>query len=339
MKELLKKLCLACGTSGREDAVRELILNEIKGFAEVRVDPLGNIIAEKKGKRRAAVRVTADAHTDEVGIIASSVNERGFVKFHTVGGIEVPSLLSKRFVFENGARGVVCIKPVHLCSKEESSKLPEEETLVLDIGAASREEALKMISIGETAVFEPDFSSLGDLFVSKAIDDRAGCAVLITLLKEEAEYDFTATFSVQEEIGLRGARTAAFNSNCEVAVIVEGTTAADIPSNSGGDRVCEVGKGAVLSFMDRATMYDRRLYLEGRRLAEESGIKCQTKTKVAGGNNSGAFHTAMGGVRTAAVSLPCRYIHSSSSVASFDDLENVYRLTKLLIEKAAAGEI
>ncbi len=339
MKELLKELCLLCGASGREAAVREFIIEKIGDHAEIRVDPLGNIIAKKKGRKRAAVRVTADAHMDEVGIIATSVDERGFVKFQTVGGIELPALLGKRFLFEGGARGVVCVKPVHLCSKEEAEKLPSESSLVLDIGAASREEALKLIAVGETAVFEPDFSELGSRFVSKAIDDRAGCAVLIRLLLEEAEYDFTATFSTQEEIGLRGARVAVYNSECEAAVIIEGTTAADIPSNSGGDRVCEVGGGAVLSFMDKSTLYDRRMYLEGRRLAEEQGIKCQTKSKVAGGNNAGAFHTAMGGVRTAAVSLPCRYIHSSSSVASFEDLENVYRLAKLLIERAAAGEL
>ncbi len=339
MRNLVEKLCNLTGASGNEDKIREFIIGEIKDYAEIKVDALGNIIAHKKGKNPAKVRVTADAHMDEVGIIAASVNERGFVKFKTVGGIEVPSLLSKRFVFENGAVGVVCVKPVHLCSGDEKKNLPDEDSLVLDIGATDKRDALSKIELGETAVFMPDFSALGDLFVSKAIDDRAGCAVLIKLLQQEAEYDFTATFSTQEEIGLRGAKVAAYNSNCEAAVIIEGTTAADIPSNEGGTRVCEVGGGVVVSFMDRSTLYDKTLYKNIRALADKNGIKNQTKTLVAGGNNAGAFHLAMGGVKTAALSLPCRYIHSSSSVASFDDLEALYKLAKTTIENLAKGEL
>lgn len=339
MKRLLEQLCNLSGASGREEKIREFIINEIKDFADIKVDNLGNLIATKKGKNRACVRVTADAHMDEVGIIATHIDEGGFVKFKTVGGIEIPSLLSKRFCFENGAVGVVCSKPIHLLSGDEKDSLPKEESLVIDIGAKSRAEALDKIEIGETAVFEPDFSPLGDLVVSKAIDDRAGCAVLIRLLKEDAEYDFTATFSTQEEIGLRGARVAAYNSNCEASVIIEGTTAADIPSNTGAEKVCVVGGGAVVSFMDRSTLYDKTLYKKVRALADQNGIKNQTKSVVAGGNNAGAFHLANGGVKTVAISLPCRYIHSSSSVASFSDLEEIYRLAKITIEKLAKGEI
>lgn len=338
MKELLKRLCDLCGTSGREDKVREFIINEIKDYADYRVDGLGTLIVTKKGKNRAKVRVDADAHMDEVGVIAVAANERGFVKFSTVGGIEIPALISKRVVFENGARGVICSKPVHLCSPDEKENLPKLDDLVIDIGASSRKEALEKISVGETAVFEPDYREMGDLVCSKALDDRAGCAILIKLIREEAEYDFTATFSTREEIGAGGG-VAAYNSKCEAAVILEGTTAADIPSNSGSDRVCEVGGGAVLSFMDRATLYDAALYRAGRKLADDNGIPCQTKTKVAGGNNAGPFHVANGGVRTAAISLPCRYIHSSSSAASLEDLDACYRLAKLLIEKLASGEI
>ncbi len=339
MKELLKTLCNLSGTSGREDKIREFILNEIKDFADCRVDAMGNIIAYKKGKNPANVRVVADAHMDEVGIIATYIEERGFVRFASVGGIETPTLLGEKFIFENGAVGVVCSKPVHLCKEDEKKTLPDAFDLMLDIGAKNREEAEKLVSVGETAVFSPDFREMGDLICSKALDDRAGCAALIKMIKEDAEYDFTATFSVQEEIGLRGAKTVAFSTEPEAAVVIEGTTASDIPGCSGGNKVCEVGGGAVLSFMDRSTMYDKTLYDRGRKLADDMGIPCQTKTMVAGGNNAGAFHLSRGGVRTAAVSLPCRYIHSSSSVASYEDFEAVYNLSKALIQKLAGGEI
>lgn len=339
MMELLEKLCNLCGAAGREDKVREFILSEIDGLADIKVDNLGNIIAEKKGKNRAKIKVAIDAHMDEVGIIATHIDDGGFVKFATCGGIEIPALLGKRFVFENGAVGVVCSKPTHLCEPSEKKVLPKLESLCIDVGAKDKSEAEGLVSIGETAVFVPNFNKMGKLLCTKALDDRVGCAVLIRLLKEESEYDFTAVFSVQEELGLRGAKVAAFSVNPDAAIIVEGTTAADVPESSGANKVCLVGNGAVLSFMDRSTMYDKKLYDDGRRLADENGIKCQTKSVVAGGNNAGAYHVARGGIRTAAVSLPCRYIHSSSSVASPEDIENVYRLVKLLIQKLASQEI
>ena len=339
MMELLEKLCNLCGAAGREDKVREFILSEIEGHADIRVDNLGNIIADKKGNKRAKIKVAADAHMDEVGIIVTHIDDGGFLRFATCGGIEIPVLLGKRFVFENGAMGVVCSKPTHLCDAAEKKVLPKLDALCIDIGARDKAEAEKMVSVGETAVFVPNFEKMGNLICSKALDDRVGCAVLIKLLKEEAEYDFTAVFSVQEELGLRGAKVAAFSVNPDAAIIVEGTTAADVPESSGANKVCLVGGGAVMSFMDRSTMYDKKLYDDGRRLADQNSIKCQTKSVVAGGNNAGAYHISRGGIRTAAVSLPCRYIHSSSSVASPCDAENVYRLVKLLIEKLAGGEI
>ena len=339
MMELLEKLCNLCGAAGREDKVREFILSEIEGHADIRVDNLGNIIADKKGNKRAKIKVAADAHMDEVGIIVTHIDDGGFLRFATCGGIEIPVLLGKRFVFENGAMGVVCSKPTHLCDAAEKKVLPKLDALCIDIGARDKAEAEKMVSVGETAVFVPNFEKMGNLICSKALDDRVGCAVLIKLLKEEAEYDFTAVFSVQEELGLRGAKVAAFSVNPDAAIIVEGTTAADVPESSGANKVCLVGGGAVMSFMDRSTMYDKKLYDDGRRLADQNGIKCQTKSVVAGGNNAGAYHISRGGIRTAAVSLPCRYIHSSSSVASPCDVENVYRLVKLLTEKLAGGEV
>lgn len=339
MTELLKTLCDRCGTSGREDRVREYIYNQVKDFADCRVDALGNLICEKKGEHRAAVKVVVDAHMDEVGIIAMAVNERGFVKFKTVGGIEPEALLAKRFCFENGAVGVVCMKPVHLCSADESGKMPSVDTMVLDIGASTRAEALSKISIGETAVYAPDFTALGDMVCSKALDDRIGCAVLIKLLKQPAAFDFTAVFSTREEIGGGGAKVAAFSTACEAALVLEATTAADLPGSAGSDRVTVVGEGVALSLMDRQTLYDKKLYDGILALAGRENIPCQTKQKVAGGNNAGVYHVSRGGVRTAAFSVPCRYLHSPSCTASMRDVRSMVDLVAAVLPRLANGEL
>ncbi len=332
MINLLKRLCERGGTSGREEAVRDFVLSEISDFCKAEVDKNGNIICFKKGKKSSSKRIMLDAHMDEVGIIATSITDDGFVKFATVGGIDTASLLSKSVVFENGARGVIGLKPVHLSSAEERKKLPKTDSLYIDIGAENREEAEKLIALGDTAVFDSEFSVLGDRTVkAKALDDRAGVSVLIGLLKQESEYDFYATFSVQEEVGLRGAGTATFTVDPEIAIVLEATTAADLEGVSPENTVCSLGEGPAVSFMDKATLYDRDLYEK----ALKSGIKCQPKAAVAGGNNAGAIHLTKSGVPTLSISLPCRYIHSASSVADLSDLENMSLLARRMIELLA----
>ena len=168
---------------------------------------------------------------------------------------------------------------------------------------------------GDIVYFSSEYTEFGNgMIKSKAVDDRFGCALLIELIKSDLEYDAYFTFTVQEEIGLRGARAAAFSVNPDVAIAVEATTAADIEGVSGNKRVCSLGKGAVVSYMDRGTMYDKELYNYAFEIAEKKNISCQTKTLIAGGNNSGAIHIAGNGVRTIAVSAPCRYLHSPSCV-------------------------
>ncbi len=336
MRELIRKLCLLNGPSGRENSVSDFIINEIKDYAEIKKDGMGNLIVFKKGKKRAVNKLMCDAHTDEVGMIITSVTDDGFLRFETLGGIQTSSLLCKKVLIEGKTSGVIGIKPVHLCEKSEKSTLPKAESLYIDIGADSKEEAEKYVSVGDFATFISDFSELGNTTVkAKAIDDRIGCAILITLLKQEAEYDFYATFTVQEELGTRGARTAAFTVEPDFCLCLEATTAADIDSVSAENTVCKLGDGPAVSFMDRATVYDRVLY----DCAIESGITCQPKSAVTGGNNSGAIHLSKSGVRTLAVSVPCRYIHSSSCVADLKDAENALKLTKYMINKICSGEI
>ena len=330
MTELLKKLCEADGVSGNEKAVRDVIIEEIDGHCEWHIDPLGNIIAEKKGKKRPSKKIMLDAHTDEVGVIATYINDDGFISFSAVSpdSIRVESLLSKRVRFGNGTIGIIGQKPIHLLSKEESKKLPSRDSLYIDIGCDSKEEAEKLVLPGDVAAFDAPFTDNGGFITAKAIDDRAGCAIIIKLLQGEPAYDITATFTVQEELGLRGAATAAFSVNPDFCICLEATTASDIAGVEGGKRVCLLGEGPTISFMDNSTLYDRDLF----KAALDSGVKCQVKTAVAGGNNSGSIHKSRGGVRTITISVPCRYIHSSSCCSKIEDINGAYSLAARMIE-------
>lgn len=335
MTDLLKHLCLIDGTSGDEDTIREFIISEIKNFCEYKVDNLGNIICFKKGQKRPLKKVMVDAHLDEVGLIITSVTESGFLKFSVVGGIDASALMFRKVKINQKINGVISGKPFHLLSKDASKKPPNIDSLYIDIGAKNKSEALKIISIGDRAVIESSFEVLGENIKSKALDDRIGCAILLNLLKKDAEYDFYATFSVQEEVGLRGAKTAAFTVNPDAAIVLEATTAADIPSNTADKQVCVLGNGVAVSFMDKATVYDKVFY----NAALDSGIKCQPKAAVAGGNNSGAIHLSGSGVRTIALSAPCRYIHTAESIANLKDIENLQALAKYMLNGIAGGYI
>ncbi len=334
MLKTLKDLCGLYGPSGNENAVREYIIGEIKDFCSYRVDNLGNLIAEKKGKKTPNKKIMVDAHMDEVGFIITNIDADGFLRFDTIGGIEPAVMVARRVTLLNGACGVVGTKPVHLTDKSAAKKFPKTDELYIDIGAKTREEALGLVSLGEAGVFDADFIKNGDNLLARAIDDRAGCAVLIDLIKSETEYDFTAVFSVQEEVGLRGARVATYSVDPHFAIVLEATTAADIPSAGEGKKVCFVGCGPAVSFMDRSTVYDRKLYDFA---LNKSGVLCQPKTLVAGGNNSGAVHLSKEGVRTIAVSVPCRYLHTPSCVSSFEDIKGARALAEALIREMGAN--
>ncbi len=338
MKTELKNLCALSGVSGREEKVREYIIEKIKDKAEIKVDALGNIIAFVKGEKKAVKRVMVDAHMDEVGLIITDVTSDGFLRFSTVGGIETPVLMARRVVINDSVNGVICSKPIHLTSGDEKKNLPSKDALLIDIGAKSKDEALALVSLGDVAAFDPKWDEIGNLLVTKALDDRAGCAVLIDIINSNPKYDFYATFSVLEEVGA-GARTAAFAIDPDFAFVLEATTAADIRGVDEDKTVCNVGSGAAISFMDRGTVYERVLFEEVLATAKEKGIKCQVKRAVAGGNNSAGIHATRDGVRTSAISVPCRYIHSPSCAASFEDILSVRELAEAMIEKAASGEI
>lgn len=337
MMALLEQLCMLNSTSGREERVRTFILNRLQGKADITVDPLGNVLAFVKGRERAKKTVMFTAHMDEVGFIISYITEEGYLKFSPVGGIDNKVIAGRAVtVGEQNTPGVIGIKAVHLTEKADSGKVPDVSSMYIDIGAKDKAEAETKVQIGDAAYFICDFKRLGEhKFKAKAIDDRFGCAVMLDMIEQGVDYDCWFCFLVQEEVGLRGAGPAAFRVKPDYAVVLEATTAADVAGVKPEDSVCIQGDGAVVSFMDRSTVYNRALFQHAFRLAKENGIACQTKTTVAGGNDAGAIHKANGGIYTLTVSLPCRYIHSATSVADVRDMEACRALAPLLLNAYA----
>ncbi len=228
-------------------------------------------------------------------------------------------------------------KAIHQQSKDERGKMPSFDELYIDIGASSKEEAERLAPRGSYAYFDTDFFEYGGGFIKgKAIDDRAGCLIMMDMINGEPEYDAWYAFTVQEEIGTRGSKAAAFTIAPDIAIVLETTTACDIAGVSGSKKVCELGKGAVVSYMDRSTVYDRSLYSLAFETAKTNAIPVQTKTLVAGGNDSGAIHISRGGVRTCAISVPCRYLHSPSCVIKESDYLAVRALAEKMLSAVAA---
>ncbi len=340
MNESLKKLCMLNGISGREDEVRDYLIKEIGNKAECKVDNMGNLIVFKKGKERAKKKVMLAAHMDEVGFMVNYITDEGFLKFTAVGGIDERVVFGRSVKVNGNINGVIAAKPVHLLKGDEKDKVPDFDKMYIDIGAKSKEEAEKQVKLGDFVVFDSDFTEFGDNFIKgKAIDDRAGCAVMLDMIKSDLPFDMYFCFNVQEEVGLRGARASAFSVAPDYAIVIETTTAADVFGVSGEKRVCSLGEGAVVPFMDRSTIYNKELYDFAFKIAKENNIKCQTKTRVAGGNDAGTIHITREGIKTITVSVPTRYLHSPSCVINKDDFCAVAELVKLLAEKMADDKI
>lgn len=337
--ELLKKLCAANSVSGDEGSAREIIINEIKPHADdIKIDNLGNVIVFKKGIKPAKNKLMLSAHMDEVGLMVTDITGEGYLKFDEVGGLDRRILPGKRVsIGKDNLPGVIGIKPIHLTKGDESLSIPELSEMYIDIGADSREEAEKYVSLGDSICFDSGFYENEYTISSKAIDDRFGCLVLIGLIKCDLEYDAYFTFVVQEEVGLRGAKVAAYTVNPDFALVVETTTAADIPEVDSSKQVCSLGEGAVISVMDRRTIYDKELVSLAFERAEKIGVKAQYKRAVAGGNDSGVIHSSRGGVRTLAISLACRYLHAPSCTADKSDCESIMLLVKDLCGQIAGN--
>ena len=339
MLELLKELCRLNGVSGAEDPVRNFIQTQAQPYADsLRSDALGNLIVFKRGKKSTGNKLLLAAHMDEVGVIVTRITEEGFLKFDFVGGVDRRVAIGKPVVLgENEIPGLIGLKAIHLVSREEEEKVPKTDALYIDIGAKDREEAEKLVPPGTYGSFVGPPQEFGQGFLkAKAIDDRIGCAIMLELLKEDLPLDVTFAFTAQEEVGTRGAFGTAFSVSPEVALVLETTTAADLPGVGGARRVCAPGKGPVISYMDGATIYDRDLFENLRRLAEEHGIPWQTKEYIAGGNDARTIQRSSSGVRVAALSAAVRYLHAPATVGSLADFENMWKLTRLFLADQAA---
>lgn len=332
---MLKDLCLLNGTSGDEVRVRDYIINEIKEYSTYEVDNLGSVIAYKKGKKKPNKTVCINAHMDEVGFIITGITSDGYLRFAPVGGIDTKVCLDRAVtVGENRINGIIADKAYHLLEDSEKDKAPSFDKLLIDIGAKSETEAQSVVSLGDFAYFESDYTELGNGYIkAKALDDRIGCMLMIELIKSELEYDTVFCFNVQEEVGLRGSKCTSFAVGADISIVLEATTAADLDGVTGADRVCVLGNGGVVSFMDNRTIYDRELYKLAMNTASENNIPVQTKTAVAGGNDAGSIQTSGKGAKVMALSLPCRYIHSPSSVVKKSDIDNTRKLLKEILKK------
>ncbi len=340
MIDLLKKLCAPIGVSGSEESVRALIKSEIEPYCDrLYTDKAGNLIAEKKGKKEPNGKIMIAAHMDEVGFIITNITNSGLLRFSSVGGIDPRGFIGKRVTIcgKSGlVSGVIGAVAPHLLSKESAAKVLKDDELYINIGAQSKNEALELVSLGDTGVLAGDFSVLkSGKILARALDDRAGCAVLVKLLKSECEYSFTAVFTVQEEIGCRGALIAAGAIKPDIAIVLDSTTACDLNDIPDDKTVCSLGEGGVVSFMDKGCAYDRELFSLIMKTAEEKNIKAQVKRAVAGANDSASIHKTAGGVKTAAISLPCRYLHTPNCLIDKNDLESVYTLVCEVLEGVA----
>ena len=346
--ELIRKLSTAFGPSGCEDEVRELILEQIQGDCNsYRIDKAGNLIACVCGRgpdynAEAPRRILLSAHMDEVGLMVTEITEEGYLKFGTVGGID-PRVLCGRHVIVGDKRklhGVIASKAIHLQTPEERTKATPVKSMYIDIGAKTREEALKHVSVGDCAVFDSEFVIFGKDGCSmkgKALDDRAGCALLIEIMRSlyrtpaNMPFDVYFSFTTCEEVGISGANVAAFGVKPDTAIILEATGVNDLPG-AGRNFVSKQGEGGTLSLCDRGTVYDMCFINYARRTAEAKGLKCQLKQAFTGGTDAAHIQRALTGVRVLGLSLPTRYIHSASCVARVEDYEQTRELVIAMLQ-------
>ena len=340
MKELLKQLCELDGVPGYEDEVREFIEKQAAPYAdEMLVDAVGNLIVFKKGARPRKRRLLVMAHMDEVGFLVRDITEDGMLKLAKAGGIDPRVLIGRRMrVGEQKLPGIISLKAIHLTTPEERKEAPGLDSLYIDIGCTSREEAEALVMRGEPAVFDSRFMEFGvDCVKAKAIDDRIGCAVMLELLKNDLPYDTYFAFVVGEEIGSRGATVAGRRIQPGCVMVIEGTTAADMPDVAPHKQSCRQRQGAEVSLMDSDTVYSRDFREKMLKAADEKGVKWQYRKSANGGTDAGVGTTSGPAALAFGLSAPVRYIHCACNVAYLPDLEEVRKLAEIVIEEA--GEL
>lgn len=335
MQQLIQALCAERGISGDEGRVRSVIEKALSGKCALKVDPLGNLIAVKSGEKPQK-KIVLFAHMDEVGMLITAITGEGLLKFSPIG-IDPRVLHGRRVrIGDADILGVIGAKAWHHLENDEREAELKADGLYIDIGACSKEEAASVVSLGDAACFDAPFCEFGEgLLLSRALDDRVGCALLIDLLCSDCPWELTGVFTCGEESSLFGATAAANATAPEIAIILETTTAGDIEGAPADKVVCALKKGPVVSFADKGTLYDRELYALAFNVAKERGITIQTKEGVFGGNEARVVSRAGGGAKTMAISVPCRYLHSASCVAAMQDVLATKQLLSAVIDPLA----
>ena len=316
MFETLKKVLAPVAPSGMETAVADVIREEIRPYVDsIETDAMGNVIAVKNGKGENPRRIMFSAHMDHIGYVVTGIEKEGFLRVTNVGGLGPMNSLTRHVTFTNGVEGVVTCEPV-------SDGQRTMNHLFIDIGAESREEAEKMVALGDMAVYAPDCFRLGEHRVaSPAMDDRCACALLIEVLRHLGETKNTviAVFSVQEEVGCRGAKAAAFSQEPDIGIAIDVTAWGDTPETK--LPAVKLGEGIAVKVMDRASISNPMLREELFACGEKAGVKVQREVLPFGGTDAGAMQTARGGIPVCTISVPTRYIHSACEVIDLRDLD------------------
>ena len=328
---LLEKLSNARGVSGNEREVREILIETVKSHVtNYRVDTMGNLITYKKarGARGKAIKVMIAAHMDEIGLLIVHHDSHGHLRFHKVGGIDNRVLLSKAVLIgKDKIPGVIGHKPPHLSTQRERERVIDSDSMSIDIGAKSKEEAQRLVKIGDYATFATQFGEMGDgMLKGKALDDRTGCAVLAEILRRDYPFDLYGVFTVQEEVGMRGARVAAFAVEPDYAFALESTVCDDSPKKKDISPTTRAGFGPAITVADNSFIADKRLVNLLTETAKENKIPFQFKQPMIGGTDAGRIHITKEGVPSVAVAVPTRYIHSPVSLLSKQDYENTITL-------------
>ena len=344
---LLRELSLLFGPSGCEGEVADAIERALPALCDSYTrDRMGNLIAlihtgDLSSEHRR--RVMISAHMDEVGVMVSEICEDGLLRFDTVGGIDVSVLEGKKVILGDETRrisGIIASKAIHHKEKKDRNTPTPLSKLFLDIGAKDRAEAERYVSVGSVGVFDSEFYRFGKdgaFIKSKALDDRMGCAAMLSVMaaisreRPTEDLDLYFCFTVREEIGLSGAKVVAQRIAPELSIVLESTAVADLPETDENKKVAELGKGGALSVMDRSTIYDRKFLEFARSVAIKEKISVQLKKYVSGGNDAGSIHKSGVGVRTLALSVPTRYLHSPACVASVEDYHSVGALVEAML--------
>ena len=337
--KLLEKLCNACAVSGDEGEVRKIVVEEVKPYAdEVKVDALGNVLVTKKGSGKNRPRVMLDAHMDEVGFILVSDESDGMYRFETVGSLDPRHLLGKPvLVGKEHLPGVIGVKPVHLADTGELKHKPSIDSLRIDLGPNGK------AMPGEWATFATKFRRVGPSIMAKAIDDRIGVATLIELVKHAPHnIDLLAAFTVQEEVGLRGAKVAAYAFDPDLGIAIDSTPAHDLPNHDGSENHfynTKLGLGPAIYVYNRATIDDPRLVRFLKETAEAEGNPYQIRQPGGGETDAGAIQRARAGIPVVSVSVPGRYAHTPISICRVDDWKHTLFLLYAVLQKVTLNLI